>query len=117
MADLTPRQELFCRAFVELANAAHAAREAGYAPASSRQQGHRLLKDSRVRARIADIQAETAAEACRNMNVFLGKLETVYRRAIENHQFAAAARAVEMQARLSGFKAARLPTIEPTDES
>ncbi|MBL6928753.1 MAG: terminase small subunit [Rhodospirillales bacterium] len=57
MLELTGRQEKFCRAFVDVANGAYAAREAGYAPRSARMQGHRLLKDRRVRARIADIQA------------------------------------------------------------
>ena len=107
MLELTARQERFCRAFVDLANGAYAAREAGYAPGSARQQGNRLLKDRRVRSRIADIQAETAEESCRETDVLLGKLETVYRRAMANHHFHAAARAVELQAKLTGLKAAR----------
>ena len=108
MLELTARQERFCRAFVELASGAYAARAAGYAPGSARHQGSRLLKDKDVRTRIADIQAETAEESCRETDVLLGKLETVYRRAMENHHFHAAARAVELQAKLTGRKAARI---------
>ena len=35
--------------------------------------------------------------------MLLGKLETVFRRAIVDHHFATAARAVDLQARLRGF--------------
>ena len=43
------------------------------------------------------------AEAhCRNVDVLLGKLETIYRRAVDDRHFAAAARAVELQAKLAG---------------
>ena len=43
------------------------------------------------------------------MDVLLGKLEIVYRRAIEYHHFYAAARAVELQAKLAAM--AKLPPI------
>jgi hypothetical protein len=47
------------------------------------------------------------AEAhCRNLDILLGKLETVYRRAVEDHHFAAAARAIELQAKLAGLGSA-----------
>ena len=109
---LTPRPERFCHAFVYYANAAHAAREAGYTPRSSNKQGYRLLKTSRIRARIREIQAQLSRDNCRDMDVLLGKLENVYRRAVEDHHFYAAARAVELQAKLAGMTAAkRLPPV------
>ena len=102
MNRLKPRHERFCLTFVECANAALAARAAGYAPASARNAGYRLLRQPRIVSRIADIQKETAHAHCRNVDVLLGKLETIYRRAVDDHHFAAAARAVELQAKLSG---------------
>ena len=98
---LTHRQERFCRAFVEYGNASTAARAARYAPRWAANHGYRLLKQPRIRARIGEIQAELARDGCSEMDVFLGKLETIYRRAVEDHHFYAAARAVEIQARLS----------------
>jgi crotonobetainyl-CoA:carnitine CoA-transferase CaiB-like acyl-CoA transferase len=103
MICLKPRQERFCRRFAEYANAAVAAKAAGYAPQSARNAGYRLLRDPRILKRIAEIQVETADAHCRDMDVLLGKLENVYRRAIDDHHFSAAARAVELQAKLSGL--------------
>ncbi len=104
---LTSRQERFCQAFVVYATAATAAREAGYARTNARQYGSRLLKTERIRARIREIQSGLAADHGRDMDVLLGKLEIVYRRAIEDHHFYAAARAVELQAKLG--RMAKLP--------
>ena len=102
MGRLKPRHERFCRAFIETANASVAAKVAGYTPASARNAGYRLLRHPRIAARIAEIQRETAEAHCRNVDVLLGKLETIYRRAVDDRHFAAAARAVELQAKLSG---------------
>ena len=102
MTCLKPRQERFCRLFVECANAAQAARGAGYRMESARNTGHRLLKQPRILERIAELQISLADGHCRDVNVLLTKLEAVYRRAIDDHQLGAAARAVELQARLGG---------------
>lgn len=104
---LTPRRERFCRAFVEQGGAASAARIAGYAAASVRNQGYRLLKEPCIRARIAAIQSEMAQQAGREADVLIGKLENLYRRAVESAEFATAARIVEAQARLAGVGAGR----------
>jgi hypothetical protein len=103
MARLKTRQERFCHQFVDCANASAAAKAAGYAPASARNTGYRLLCDPRIVERIAHLQAEIARAHCREVDSLLGKLETVYRRAIDNHQFSAAARAIELQAKLAGL--------------
>ena len=106
---LTSRQERFCQAFVVYATASTAAIEAGYARSNARQYGSRLLKTERIRARISDIQSGLAADNGRDMDVLLGKLEIVYRRAIEDHHLTAAGRAVEMQARLG--RMAKIPAL------
>ena len=103
MTKLKSRHERFCRKFVELGSAAVAARAAGYAPGSSNNTGYRLIRHPRIGRRIAEIEAETGEAHSGNRDVLLGKLETVFRRAIVDHNFATAARAVDLQARLRGF--------------
>jgi hypothetical protein len=105
MTPLKARQERFCRWFVELANAAAAARAAGYAPKGAKIAGYRLLRHPRIAQRIAAIEAETARLHSRTSDVLVGKLENVYRRAVVDHQFNAAARAVDLQAKIRGFTA------------
>ncbi len=112
MTPLKARQERFCRWFVELANAAGAARAAGYAPKAANRAGYRLLRHPRVARRIAEIEAEMARLHSRDGDVLVGKLENVYRRAIVDHQFHAAARAVDLQARISGLTTRFAPSAE-----
>jgi len=102
MKRLKSRHESFCRHFVDSANAAAAALAAGYAAESARNAGYRLLNQPRIALRIAEIQAETARVHCQDVESLVGKLEVIYRRAIHDHQFSAAARAIELQAKLYG---------------
>jgi len=111
---LKARQERFCQNYVLSANAAGAAHEAGYSPRSARKQGYRLLATGRIGVRIGEIQARLAEGNGRHLDVLIGKLEVVYRCALENHHFAAATRAVELQARLSGRAVRELPDISGT---
>ena len=105
MKPLNYRQECFCQAFVQGGNASHAAVTAGYTRRSRRQQGWRLLKTRRIAERIREIQADMAAGHGRDHDILIGKLENIYRRAIENHQYHAATRAIEAQARLAAMAA------------
>jgi hypothetical protein len=102
MKRLRPRHERFCRLFVLHPNAAQAARNAGYDPQWARNAGYRLLRQPRIVRRIADLHREMAALHCSDVDLLIGKLETVYRRSVDDHAFSAAARAVELQARLAG---------------
>ncbi len=111
MKSLTPRQERFCHEFVNWAQGAVAAREAGYQAKWSRKQGSRLLATARIRARIREIQAQLARDGGADMETLIGKLEVVYRRAIEDHHFYAAARAVELQAKLGGMAKTKHPPL------
>jgi len=99
---LNPRHEAFCQHFVLLANASYAAIDAGYARPSARNQGYRLMRRPAIRARIAEIRRSLARAYCLDAEVLLGKLEAVYQRANERHNFHAAARCVELQARIAG---------------
>lgn len=99
---LRHRQERFCRYFVEYGNATVAAKAAGYSPPSARNAGYRLMQQPRINERIIEIQRGMAEGRGRGVDLLVGKLETVYRRAIDDHHFSAAARAIELQAKLSG---------------
>jgi phage terminase small subunit len=82
-------------------SARNAAQEAGYAPPSCKNQGYRLMRQPRIRARVADIRRELARAYALDAQVLLGKLEALYQRANEDHHFHAAVRAVEAQARIA----------------
>ena len=88
------------------ASAAVAAREAGYSAHSSKHQGYRLLRTDRVRVRIRAIHAEQAYDlnGDGDADALIAKLETVYRRPIQDHHFHTAARCVELQVRLAVLK-------------
>lgn len=105
MSKLTTRQERFCKRFVECANAAGAARAAGYTPRSARSTGYRLLREPAVVKRITDLQVDTARAHCAGVELLLGKLEALFRQSFEDHQYSTAARVVELQARLAGLSA------------
>ncbi len=114
-----PRHEAFCQHFVLLGNAAYAAVDAGYARPSSRNQGYRLMRRPAIRARIAEIRRVLGRAYCLDAEVLLGKLEAIYQRANENHFFHAAARAVELQARIAGHvlpRKAAASLIETTND-
>jgi hypothetical protein len=68
------------------------------------------MRDVRVVERIAELHGETARAHCRGLEILLSKLEAVYRQSFEDHQYAVATRAIELQARLAGFTPGR-PTI------
>lgn len=102
MKSLGHRQEAFCRRFAECANATMAAKLAGYAPGSARNAGYRLLCRPEIIDRISALHREMARRTCGDTGVLLGKLEAIYRRAIDAQQCSAAARVVELQAKLGG---------------
>lgn len=108
---LNSRQERFCRAYLAFPNATHAAKSAGYNPRSAAMQGSRLLTRPDVRARLRAMQSDVAERTCARTDALLAKLESVFQRALEFHQFHAAGKAVEAQARLSACR----PACEPAD--
>ena len=106
---MSPRHEAFCQHFVLLGNAADAAAQAGYASEWARNQGYRLMRQPRIQARVAEIRSGLARAYCLDFQVLLGKLEAVYQRAVGNLDFHAAARCVEIQARIAGHVPTRGP--------
>ncbi len=109
---LTLRQERFCHAFVLNPNAARAARAAGYEKGSARKQGWRLLRSLRIRARLREIQTELALDQNDSIDALIGKLEVVYRQAVQDRRTLAAVRAVELQGRFTQLKRRLPPAAE-----
>ena len=112
MNPFNPRQERFCQSFVLCPNASYAARDAGFESKWARKQGSRLMSTARIRARIREIQTGLARDHGLGRDALIGKLEVVYRRAIEDHHFTAAVRAVEAHARLGGKAVEDITLIE-----
>jgi hypothetical protein len=106
---LTPRKEKFCRRYVASLSAAGAARAAGYKPQHARSTAYKLLRDPLVQARIADLQAEEAKELTRASESLVGKLESLFRLAVEYHHFSTAVRIIDLQAKLSGVTTSHPP--------
>jgi len=65
------------------------------------------MRQSHIRERVAEIRPGLATAYCLDAGVLLGKLEAIYQRAICEHSFHAAARAVEIQARIAGLTPSR----------
>lgn len=98
---LRPKQEAFCEHFVATGNAAEAARKAGYSARMARCQGHRLVKDARVKTRVRQLQAALGARI--DPALILGRLENLYRLAERDGAYGSAARILVLQGRLMGF--------------
>ena len=100
MPRLRGRTERFCLAYLDCANAAEAARRAGYSARWAKGQGYRLLHRPAVATRLAELRAELAARDCLTLDSLLAKLESAYVRALEAGQTFSAARIVDAQAKL-----------------
>ena len=96
------RHEAFCEEYVKDRNATQAAIRAGYSPKTAYSQGHRLLKNAEVAARISELQAEAAARNERDVDGILADLRRVYAGAFEAGNFAACNRSLELEAKLLG---------------
>jgi phage terminase small subunit len=59
---LTNQQEAFAREYAAGASGAEAARRSGYSEKSAKQRANELVRNPEVLGRIAEFQAETAAE-------------------------------------------------------
>ncbi|HEX9702140.1 MAG TPA: terminase small subunit [Rhodospirillales bacterium] len=116
---LLRRQERFCQLFAVTGNATTAAYQAGYKFEAARNQGYRLLRRPEIQARVAELQRELARAINFDAEVTLARLEAVYRQAIEGGYLNAAARVVEMQARIAGQlrSKATLPPAPTTPEN
>jgi phage terminase small subunit len=91
---LTPKQEKFCHAYMELGDATKAYRAAGYSPSmpdkTKQEEACRLLKNPKVSARIAELRAPAAEKARMTLEGHLLDLERLRDMAAERNQIGAA---------------------------
>ena len=74
---LTPKQERFCREYVVHHNGTKAAISTGYAERSADVTASRLLRNARVRERIAQLEGEAAARLEIKLDRVVGELACV----------------------------------------
>jgi hypothetical protein len=100
---LSSKHEAFARAYAQNANGAAAARSAGYASGNAKNQGAALLRRGDVTMRVAELDAEIAAERRDALSGFVAKLEPVFDAALEAGDHDTALQTVELQARITGL--------------
>ncbi len=97
---LTIKQERFVRAYLRTGNATAAYREAyvtgGMADATVNREGHELLHNHKIAARVDELEAERAAVEGLDETKVLGMLLETYQKALELEQTGPAARCAEL---------------------
>lgn len=104
---LTAKQEAFCLAYLESGNATDAYRKAGYspdmAPKTAMEAASRLLKNSKVVARLADLRQPAAEAAQLTLHAHLARLEKLSKAAETDGKYAAAVAAEVARGKASGL--------------
>lgn len=103
---LTAKQEAFCLAYVESGNATDAYRKAGYSPAMSEktvnEAASRLLKNSKVAARIDALRKPAAEAATMTLAGHLARLEELSKAAEDAGNYSAAINAEIARGKAAG---------------
>lgn len=76
---LTQKQEIFCIKYVELGNAGDAAVVAGYAPKYAATNTDKLLKNTKIQARIDELNTEVKSAAVMNKQERMERLSEIAR--------------------------------------
>jgi uncharacterized protein YicC (UPF0701 family) len=105
---LTQFQELFCREYIKTGNASAAYRAvspkaATWLEKTLWEKASRMLARGKVKARIAEMQADAAQSSMVTVDLLNRKLENYQKEAREDKQFAVCVAAVMGQAKLFGF--------------
>lgn len=107
MANLTPKQEAFCLAYIETGNASEAYRRAGYSTNATaktiNEAASRLLADSKISARVASVQQIAAERALVSVLSLTEELEEARALALAEGQPSAAVSASMGKAKLHGL--------------
>src|SRR5690348_11454050 len=96
MSDLTPKQEAFCLAYVETGNASEAYRRSydvaeDTKPETIWSNASRILADSKVSARVQELQQEARSLALVSIGTLTQELEEARRHAMNDEKGASAA--------------------------
>ncbi len=110
--DMKPRWESFCRLYAFGHSAADAARHAGYAWGTARHAGWRLLQDPRIQRRVRTLQQYANDHRPKSREDLVGRLEIIYREAMNRGQYHASIQAIKAIACLEGFRPPERPVQE-----
>lgn len=117
---LTPKQEAFCLAYVETGNATQAYRQAGYSPKmadkTANEAASRLLKNSKVVARISEIRKPAAQAAIVTLESHLRRLEELSQAAESANQYSAAITAEIARGKAAGVHVEKSEQMVTTRE-
>lgn len=104
---LTKKQEAFCLAYVDCDNPIQAYRTAGYSvrmsDKSAGEAASRLLKNSKIIARVAEIRSEVANKAVMTISQHLNDLKELRDLAKQEGKYSAAVAAEVSRGKVSGF--------------
>lgn len=97
------KRERFCQEYVKDLNATQAYIRAGYSENGAAQSAEKLLRNTEVRARIAELQAKLSQKLEITQEKVLRDLEQIRTEALKEGAFGPAARAVELQGKHIGM--------------
>jgi phage terminase small subunit len=104
---LKAKQEAFAQAYAEDPNGAAAARAAGYAEGSARQEANRLLAQPEVAQRIEELQLAAAERRAKKTEELMARLETILEAEIAAGERSEARKTIRLQAQLARLIGAR----------
>ena len=100
---LTLRRQKFVSEYVETGNATRSAIDAGYAVSGAHVTGSRLLRNAKVATAI-DVERETLrVRASLDQDMLVGELLSLYRDARSDGAYSAAARCLQLVAKMTGL--------------
>ena len=97
--NLNSLQERFAQSYVLHRNATDAAKAAGYAESSAKNQGYRLLQNDKIIERISDLEKELETDVD-----VIPEIEKQYQVAVGNKHTQSALKALELLSRVRGAK-------------
>lgn len=107
MANLTPKQENFCLAYLETGNASEAYRRAydadGMTPGSINVKASELLSNVKIAVRLEELRAPVRDRAMLTLESHLARLDELSRKAEEFEQFSAAITAETNRGKAAGL--------------
>lgn len=107
MEDLTAKQEAFCLAYIKTGNASEAYRRAYNAenmkPATVNRRAKELMDNSKIAARLTELQSEAAEKSKLTLESHLEKLSELRDAAVDFGQFSAAIRAEIARGKAAGL--------------
>ncbi|MBT5414649.1 MAG: terminase small subunit [Rhodospirillaceae bacterium] len=103
--ELPGRQEKFCRHYMLTGDGTRSAVIAGYSPRSAPSQASRMLRNDKIRRRLAELRGDFRRDFNYDRDLAMARLEALYRHALRKERYATAIRATELQARLAGLLA------------